>query len=288
MEHLLLKAATTATDEGVFEAVISTPTVDRVKDIVEPQAMVTALKKWADLGKLVPLAWAHTEDIVGTVDPSTVNVVNDEVIVKGQIDQGTDLGREAWRLVKSGTLSFSFGYLIPDGGAVKRSGGGLQIKELDVFEISVVPVAPANNDTRVLSFKSAEALREEAKRVEREVEEQAIPDVPKPPDAPTEPEVDLVKELQEVKAQLAEMRANLEDLTKKADVTDKGPGARSVDPLREQADAVALEFASGDKSLLHPPKTAAPKRPEPSLSLKELRDRTRDEMLGVLSGGIET
>ena len=47
MEHLLLKAATTATDEGIFEAVISTATIDRELDIVEPQAMVDALQKWA-------------------------------------------------------------------------------------------------------------------------------------------------------------------------------------------------------------------------------------------------
>jgi hypothetical protein len=270
MEHLLLKAATTATDEGVFEAVISTATVDRDQDIVEPSAMLKALQKWAGIGKLVPLAWAHTDTVVGHVDPAT------------------ERGDESWRLVKSGTLSFSFGYLIPKGGAAKLPGGRFRIKELDVYEISVVPVGPANNDTRVLSFKSAEELREETKRVEREVEEQQIPDVPEPPEAPTEPEVDLVKELQEVKAQLAEMRAGLEDLTKKADVADKGLGARSVDPLRQQADAVALEFASGDERLLHPPKTVAPKRPEPALSLKELRDRTRDELLGVLSGGIET
>jgi HK97 family phage prohead protease len=172
MEHLLLKAATTATDEGVFEAVISTPTPDRDKDIVEPQAMVNALQKWAALGKLVPLAWAHTEEIVGSVDPSSVRVENGEVIVKGQIDQSTPTGgSETWRLVKSGTLSFSFGYLIPKGGATKQPGGRFRIKELDVFEISVVPVGPANNDTRVLSFKDAEATLRSAARCDAQIPE---------------------------------------------------------------------------------------------------------------------
>jgi hypothetical protein len=45
MEHLLLKAATTATDEGTFEAVISTASVDRDGDIVEPTAIAKALSQ---------------------------------------------------------------------------------------------------------------------------------------------------------------------------------------------------------------------------------------------------
>jgi HK97 family phage prohead protease len=335
MEHLLLKAATTATtDQGTFEAVISTPTIDREKDIVEPSAMVNALTKWAGLGKLVPLAWAHTDEVVGNVDPSTVRVLNGEVVVKGQVDMSTPRGEETWRLVKSGTLSFSFGFLIPDGGATKRTGGGLQIKEIDVFEISVVPVAPANNDTRVIGWKShiadrelaeatdelkaelqrqndfaqsvadvstpgalkaladtisgqigkPDAQRKEAERTAREVEASSLPDVPEPEPVEPEPEVDLVKELQEVKTRLADAERSLETLTKKADATGD-EDSRRVDPLRKQAEDLALEIASDGQSLRKPPKTVEHKPPEPSLSLKELRQRTRDEMLGLLSGG---
>jgi HK97 family phage prohead protease len=156
VEHMTLevKVTETAIDRGEFEAVISTGTVDRDKDIVEPQAMVNALAKWATIGKLVPLAWAHTEDVVGHIDPASARVEHDEVIAKGWVDQSTPRGEEAWRLVKSGTLSFSFGYLVPQGGATKRPGGRLHIRQLDVFEISLVPVGPANNDTRVLGWKS--------------------------------------------------------------------------------------------------------------------------------------
>jgi HK97 family phage prohead protease len=92
--------------------------------------------------------------------------------------------------------------------------------------------------------------------------------------------------LQEVKGQLAEMRAELEAVKKKADETDKEPRrARSVDPLRKQADAVALEFASDGQSLRKPPKTVEPAPEEPALELGALKRRMRDEMLGVLSGG---
>jgi hypothetical protein len=115
------------------------------------------------------------------------------------------------------------------------------------------------------------------------VEEQKIPeDVPA---AAPEPEIDVLKELQEVKARLAVSEKALEDLKKEqeANVTDKEPVARSVDSLRKQANAVALEVASGDLPM--PPPKAAPKQPEPSLELAELKRRMRDEMLGVLSGG---
>lgn len=156
MEHLTLKAVTTPmTDQGVFEAVISTASIDREKDIVEPAGMVAALKKW---NRPIPLAWNHStdpEDIIGTVEPMTVREVDREVVVGGQVDLESKKGAEAWRSFKSGTVGFSYGYLVPDGGAVPRKGGGSHISELDVFEITATPT-PMNNDTRVLNVKAME------------------------------------------------------------------------------------------------------------------------------------
>jgi uncharacterized protein len=128
-----------------------------------------------------------------------------------------------------------------------------------------------------------EAQRKEANRVAQELEAEQLPDI-SPVEAEPEPEIDLVKELQEVKDRLAASEKALEDLTKKAEVADREPSARSADPLRQQAEAVALEVASG--GLPKPPKTVAAKRAEPSIPLDELKQRCRDEMLGVLSGGL--
>ena len=154
MEHLLLKvAATAATDQGEFEAVISTAGVDREKDVVSPHGMARALQKWTTTGKKIPLAWNHStkaEDQIGHINPASARVVGGEVVASGWIDQSTGVGADAWRLVKSGTLGFSFGYLVLDGGP--RKGGGREIRELDVFEVTATPT-PMNNDTRVLSFK---------------------------------------------------------------------------------------------------------------------------------------
>ena len=159
MQHMTFKAAVaTTTDAGIFEAVISTEAIDRENDVVVPEAMVDALKAWTFTGKMLPLAWNHSsdpEDIIGHVNPTTVKAVAGEVHATGWIDQDTDRGRHVWRLAKSGTLGFSFGYLIPDGGAVKRADGVREIRKLDVFEITATP-APMNAATRVLSTKGVE------------------------------------------------------------------------------------------------------------------------------------
>jgi HK97 family phage prohead protease len=153
MEHINLKAATNTAvvvDQGVFEAVISTESVDREKDIVSATAMVKALKKW---NRPIPLAWHHStkaEDIFGSIDPTTVRAVDGEVVAQGRVHLDSDVGAEAWRSFKAGTIGFSFGYIAL--GATERTGGGRHITELDVFEITAT-ATPMNNDTRVLSVK---------------------------------------------------------------------------------------------------------------------------------------
>lgn len=174
MEYLYLKAATqTVTDEGVFEAVISTISVDRERDVVVPEAMVRALKKW---NRPIPLSWHHStkaEDIFGHIEPMTIRLDGDEVVAQGKVDLESKVGMEAWRSFKNRTVGFSFGYLIPDGGAKDREGGGRHITELDVFEVTATPT-PMNNDTRVLSTKSTEELREDAERTERELNDEKV------------------------------------------------------------------------------------------------------------------
>jgi len=152
--HFMLKAATHAvTDEGVFEAVISTASIDRELDIVEPAALVAALKKW---NRPIPLAWNHSteaEDIIGSIEPMTAREQNREVVVQGTVDLESKRGAEAWRSFKSGTIGFSYGYLSLE--ATDRKGGGKHHTALDVFEVTATPT-PMNNDTRVLSVKALE------------------------------------------------------------------------------------------------------------------------------------
>ena len=248
--HITLKAVTTvATDKGTFTAVISTESVDREKDIVDADAMVKALRAWTDVGKLIPLAWAHStaaEDQIGHMKPESAKAVNGEVVMDGWIDQSTERGEHAWRLVKSGTLGFSFGYLTL--AATKRKGGGHHITELDVFEISAT-ATPMNHETRVLGWKS---VREQ----------------------------ELDSELQEVKARLDKLEKALEHQEKSVEEMEP----RSVDPLRQQAEGVALDIASGGLDRLPKRQVKAPEPTPDLMDLGELKQRSRDLMLQVLSG----
>jgi HK97 family phage prohead protease len=289
MEHITKAATVTATtDRGDFTAIIAAYTVDRVGDRIAFGAFAKTIAAWRASGKRIPLHWNHRDDpqyIIGSFDPATMEEIEGKgLVAAGSLDlENSEMAREAWRAMKTGSMSLSFGYMVPDGKSKKGRDGITDVFEIDMFEGTIAP-APANADTRILSMKSAEEQREEAKRVEREAEEEQIPDVPEQPEAPAPPEIDLAQELQEVKAQLAEVLAGFEDLKKKqAEVTDKAPRARSVDPLRAQAEAVALEEASGGESLRKPPRKVASKPPD-LLPLKELRQRTRDETLLALSG----
>lgn len=254
MEHVLLKATTVAADLGEFEAVISTEAVDREKDIVSADAMVTALHKW---NRPIPLSWNHglkAEDIFGHVDPQSARNAAGEVVIQGKVDTESKMGGEAWRSFKNRTVGFSFGYLIPDGGSTKRKGGGRQITALDIFEVTATP-APMNNETRVLATKAVVQ--------------------------------DLEQQLHETRTLLAEIREQLENMQQKtADVTDKEPEeVRSVDPLRSKADATTLDVLSGGESLRKPPRHK-PKQPAtPRLSVAELRAQTHQVTLDVLTGG---
>lgn len=408
MEHMILKAVTTAQDQGIFTAVISASSVDREKDVVDPAGMVAALQKWVPTGKQIPLAWNHStsaDQIIGSIDPASARNVDGEVVVTGQIDQSTETGSHAWRLIKSGVVGFSFGYLILKGS--NRKGGGRNIMELDVFEITATPT-PMNNDTRVLDYKADVAdLRRRADAVELEhalsgLDEKAMATgrplqilnamisqaqeyIDNAPDSEDADEMrsilDDLKELvsdvddaadqaedagegkrlreiyaaykavwttayvnnlpdsaflyiepggkkdsegkttprslrhfpvrddsgavdqahvrnalsripqsnlsQAVKDAATAKAQRLLDGSKSVDEADKErKSARSVDPLRIRADAVALEFASDGESLRKPPrphKTAPPDL----LPMKELKRRMREQMLTALSGGID-
>ena len=274
MARIAFKATTTTTDAGVFSAVISTASVDREGDIVDPAAMVDALKAWAAAGKMVPLVWQHDahdpEETIGTVDPTTARAVGEEVHVDGHVDQSTPRGEQAWRLVKSGALGFSFGYLIPKGGATKNAHGGLNITALDVFEITAT-LTPMNQDTRVTGWKSVDAA----------VIPALLDAVADPGNLPKALDLIGASELSEqIKEDLATRGKEILDAhTKSVDATDS-----PVDPLRRRAEQTALELATGGADLSHirAPEPAA--KAEPQYTADELRRLTRDATLSVLTG----
>ncbi len=69
--------------------------------------------------------------------------------------------REVWPLGKTNVMSLWFGYLATD--TSKRKDGVQELREIDLFEISIVP-APANPDTPILSYKSADPPESDPER----------------------------------------------------------------------------------------------------------------------------
>lgn len=288
MLHKTLAAKATATTErGEFSAIAAAYTVDRVKDRIIPGAFEKTIAQWRSSGKRIPLHWDHKagpENIIGSVDPARMQEKPGEgLYVEGALDlEGSEKAREAWRLMKSGAMALSFGYLTPR--ERKAAGGINELLEIDLFEITVAP-HPVNPDTRFIELKSADEQREEADRVAREAEEAQIPEVPEAPPEEKAAAPDLGKELQEVKDRLAQTEQTLQDLLKeKADGVAQETKSRATDPLRNRADDIALQHLSDGMSRQKPPTQKAAPKPEPSLSLKELKQRCRDQMLAQLSG----
>ena len=251
MDQINFKAtATVQTDQGVFEAVISTEAVDRENDIVHPDAMVAAIKAWK---RPIPLAWQHStkpEDIFGSIEPMTARTEGGEVIVQGQVDLESKVGQEAWRSFKSRTIGFSFGYLVPEGGETKATDGTRHITALDVFEITATR-APMNNDTRVLATKGA---------IEEAVEE--------------------IVEDGDLAAQVKTLTERLDKLEQASAIEGGEPAAD--DPLKTKTDELLLSIAA-DGVPSTPPEEPPPS-PQPAMELDELRRKTRDLFLENLSG----
>jgi hypothetical protein len=136
--------------------------------------------------------------------------------VKGKLDlEGSEVAREAWRLVKAGTAALSFGYLATD--TFRRADGIEELRELDLYEISLTP-APANPDTRILSFKSTDpgepeiepepqALSPELQRVRDRARDEMYALLSAP--LPSDPEVVLERE---EKRQARELRRKCDRL----------------------------------------------------------------------------
>jgi HK97 family phage prohead protease len=240
MEHLLLKAATTATtDKGEFTAIAAAYSVDRVKDRIIPGAFKSTIERWQQSGKLIPLHWNHEGDpksIIGSVNPHSMRETDQGLYVEGRVHLDSDTGREAWRSMKAGTMSLSFGYLVDK--SRKASEGVTELLSIDLFEVSIVPV-PANADTKILETKSADELREMAAQVEREEQDRIVASVGDLDLHLIEEESPLVKRVKDLAAEASEDKI-LAFARELAAEREPKP-TKSAKELRNEADAAIRE-----------------------------------------------
>jgi uncharacterized protein len=118
MEHLAVKAAVTETEQGSFSAIAAAYSTDRTGERIIRGAFASTIRRWKAAGRDVPLVWdhgRHATDLIGSVDSSSMQEQAAGLYVEGALDiKGSELAREAWRSVKKGRVSLSFGYLTED------------------------------------------------------------------------------------------------------------------------------------------------------------------------------
>lgn len=170
--------------EGEFIAYASVfGNKDSYGDVVQKGAFDSTLKAWGEKGIPIPLLWGHN-----LADPdfnlgAVLSASEDDhgLKVHGQLDMESPKSAQVYRLLKSGRVSqMSFAYSVIDAEHVEgksRDDSYYSLKELDLFEVSIVPIG-ANQETEILAVKSAaSSLQAKAGRVLSSKNEQAIRDI---------------------------------------------------------------------------------------------------------------
>ena len=140
-------------DVGFVEGIASSNTLDRGDDIITNDAMSKALEHLQkDDIKKISIKYMHISDkIVGHFLTKDMNVKDGKLFVKGSINLKTDLGKNVFELVKSGTLSdFSIGYFIEKS---SWKDNVRIIEDLFIHEVSIVDL-PMQKDAQITNFKN--------------------------------------------------------------------------------------------------------------------------------------
>jgi uncharacterized protein len=148
--YSLLNVKTVDEDRRIITGIASTPTPDRVGDIVMPMG--------AKFATPMPLLLYHNgEKPVGTVDfaKPTKNGIPFKASLPNVVEEGVvrDRVQEAWHSIKYKLIAaVSIGFRAMEGG-VDMIKTGLQFNEWEWLELSLVAI-PAQPDAVIQSFKS--------------------------------------------------------------------------------------------------------------------------------------
>jgi HK97 family phage prohead protease len=158
-------------DRRVVSGIATTPSVDRVGDIIDPLGV-----KFEN-----PLAflWQHRHDQpIGSVkfENPTKDGIKFEAEIARTDEPGTLKDRldEAWQSIKMGLVrAVSIGFRPLEYAFMEN--GGIRYSETEVYELSAVTI-PANSDALITTVKSIDA----ALRKEAGVPDPEIPAAPEP------------------------------------------------------------------------------------------------------------
>jgi HK97 family phage prohead protease len=158
-------------DKRIIRGIATTPTVDRVGDIIDPLGV--------KFDNPLPLLWQHEHDKpIGSVkfDKPTKAGIEFEAEIASTDEPGTLKDRldEAWQSIKMGLVrAVSIGFRAIE--YAFMDSGGVRYVETEVYELSAVTI-PANADALITEVKSIDA---------RLRAEHGVPD-PEIPAAPTD------------------------------------------------------------------------------------------------------
>ena len=137
-----------------FSGIASTPSTDRMGDIVEP--------KGAQFKLPLPLLMQHnSSQPIGWVTSATVT--DKGIVVNGQVaniqEEGTLKNRltESWQMIKAGLVrGLSIGFNALEASDIKGSRWGQRFTKWEWLELSAVTI-PANQDASIQAIKSIDA-----------------------------------------------------------------------------------------------------------------------------------
>lgn len=133
--------------------------VDLGGDKIIPGAFAESLaKRYPSGGAGIPVYWNHNLGDPFANVGITSNAVEDGhgLRVTADLDTATPYGEQVARLLKAGRVTqMSFSFDVLEGAFVDSEDGFFyELRKLDLFEVSVVPIG-MNQETEILSVKSA-------------------------------------------------------------------------------------------------------------------------------------
>lgn len=153
--YSLLEIKSLDEDQRMITGIATTPTPDRVGDIVDPMGAKFAAE--------IPLLWMHKHDkpvgIASLGKPTKSGIPFRAVIAKitepGELKNLVDY---AWQAVKSGLVKgTSIGFLPRKYDLLKT--GGMHFLESEIFELSLTPI-PMNAQATIQTVKALSGYRD--------------------------------------------------------------------------------------------------------------------------------
>ncbi len=147
-----IKGVNEADGKRTFTGIASTPTTDRMDDIVEPLG--------AEFKLPIPLLWQHDHrDPVGWI--TKAKPTKDGIYIEGEVADIPEDGKlkerllEAWQMLKNKLVQgLSIGFIPLETSDIEGSRWGQRISKWEWIELSAVTI-PANQEATITAIKAA-------------------------------------------------------------------------------------------------------------------------------------